>query len=303
MGNKFASFEHLLLPEEQLVYSTEVLGGVAKNRAIALTNRRFIMIEDGFKSNYTSIFYSEITDVSAEKRIRRLEIMLRASGINEPVSFGLRDMNSAAEVCEKINMHIRATRGRTNAQSAMPAWDRVANYTNEAQLYAVKQTQNVYIGLAEMKTLVRRETATPVIIDEQNSKGKVVKAYFSSVGRKSTFASGKAIVLAKGVGNATLSYILKSIKGGMPVLIDIARGSMNSFVLIYPGRKARKDDGVDLGGYRIAARTGAFSYNFLDGSLNGIAAIDGRGRSKTLNQNDLKIFSHRRVRESFGSTN
>ncbi len=302
MGNKFASFEHLLLPEEQLVYSTEVLGGVAKNRAIALTNRRFIMVEDGFKSNYTSIFYSEITDVSAEKRIRRLEIMLRASGINGPVSFGLRDMDSAAEVCEKINMHIRATRGRADAQCTMPAWDRVGNYSKEAQLYAVKQTQNAYIGLAEMKTLVRREDAAPVIIEEQNGRGKVVKAYFSSIGRRGTFAKGKAIVLAKGAGGATISYVLKGIKKGMPTLVNMGKSSMNGFVLIYRGRKDKTDE-VDLGGYRIAARTGAFSYNFSDGSLNGIAAIDGSSRSKTLNQNDLKIFSHRRVREGFGSTN
>ena len=303
MGNKFASFEHLLLPEEQLVYSTEVLGGVAKNRAIALTNRRFIMVEDGFKSNYTSIFYSDITDVSAEKRIRRLEIMLRASGIDEPVSFALRDMDNAAEVCEKINMHIRAIRSKADAQSTRQMWERGTGYSTEAQLYTVRQKENVYIGLSEMKTLVRREAAQPVIIEEQSSKGKIVKTYFSGIGKMSTLAGGKVIVLAKGAGGVTLSYVLKGIKKGMPVLIDMARGSMNGFVLVYPGRKARNDGAVDLGGYRIAARTGTFSYNFSDGSLNGTVAIGGSGRSKALDQNSLKIFSHRRVREGFNGLN
>ena len=301
MGNKFADFEHLLLPEEQLVYSTEVLGGVAKNRAIALTNRRFIMVEDGFRSNYTSIFYSEITDVSAEKRIRRLEIMLRASGIDEPVSFALRDMDSAAEVCEKINMHIRAIRSSAKGQSALQVQE--AGYSDEAQLYAVQQREKAYIGFVEARALARMEKAEPISLNlnEQRGRSEIAKAYVGSIGKKGIVVGGRAIVLAGGVGNVTLSFILNGIKKGMPVLIEKAKWSVNGLMTVYSGRQTRKADMVDLGGYRIAARTGAFSYNFSDGSLNGIAAIGGRSKSKALDQNDLKIFSHRRVREGFRS--
>lgn len=291
----------MLLPEEQLVYSTEVLGGVAKNRAIALTNRRFIMVEDGFRSNYTSIFYSDITDVSTEKRTLGLEIMLRANGVEGHVSFGLRNIDNAAEVCERINMHVRAIRGGAATQSVMQS--QAGGYSTEVQLYAAPSREKAYIGMETAKALARRETVAPVVIDEQKARSEIAKAYVGNIGKKGAIVGGRAIILAGGVSSVALSYILKGIKKGMPVLVEKARSSMNGLVVIYSGRKAVKVEGIDLGGYRIAARTGTFSYDFSSGNLNGTAAVGSEERRKKLDQNDLYMFSHRRVREGFGNLN
>ena len=295
VSEKFANLELLLLPDEQLIYKVELRGGIA----VTLTNRRFIMLGGGLASEYRSVFYSDIEDVCVEKRLLNLEVSICVKDHPEPISFKLKDEEKAGEICEKINNNVHTAKlgiekiTRTKIEAG-------AAYVSEQGAYRPYLYES-RIDANMVKALERREA---VLVEGQKNYdwAAYTKTNAVQLGIKGAIVGGKVLMFAGAAGNKTMSMMINRVRAGMPVIIRAIKLSGKNAILAsgLQSYMNKKVNVTNLAGYTISSHQKPFAYNFRSGALIGEIALDvGKGK-KQLEQDDLKIFTHRRVKAGFG---
>ncbi|MEM3841606.1 MAG: PH domain-containing protein [Candidatus Micrarchaeaceae archaeon] len=311
MKDKLSDLDILLLPEEHMVYSAAVPSSITKSKTIALTNRRFIML-DGY-SDYTSVFYSDIVDISAEKRLLRLDVIIKVSNSAEPIVFRLKNSDVAEEICEKINKCV---------YEAKLGIESMVN--TDREVYMAVQTQEAAssvrgIGIEQAKRLARLNE-TIVIEEGGNALAKNEEAKSASIQKKASavqlekkvsIVGNRVRILAGDYSNKTISMVITGIRKGAPIFASFAsaiktsRKGISSLLPAFGKESSSVLSGIS--GYAAVSKQKTFVYDFKTGRLIGSNALgysrdaDATAKKTSLDLNSFMIFSHRRVKEGMGA--